>query len=287
MPGPGTKKGMSAGTKVAIGIGVALLLGGIAYFIIRKKKSSKNQKTCEEAGGTYDPKTKTCVMPVVEVVKNPPTPFQEAYKNLNFETGKATIKPGSFPSLDKVVGVMYSDPTLALKLVGYTDNRGPRQYNLDLSLARAQAVKNYIVSKGIAEARITAEGKGPDNPIESNNTPKGRLANRRVEFIVGKSQPAPVMDQTEDPGVTPGTTPGTTLTPSVSAGPLTTEVITTPKVPGARPSNLKDFQRWVINVKGNKTILGKGGSTGFGDDGVWGSNSAKAWAQYGTEYVNR
>jgi outer membrane protein OmpA-like peptidoglycan-associated protein len=279
MPGPGTKKGMSAGTKVAIGVGVALLLGGIAYFIIRKRKSSKNQKTCEEAGGTYDPKTKTCVMPVVEVIKNPPTPFQEAYKNLNFETGKATIKPGSFPSLDKVVGVMYQDPTLALKLIGYTDNRGPRQYNLDLSKARAEAVKSYIVGKGIAEARITAEGRGPDNPIESNNTPKGRLANRRVEFIVGKSQPAPVMDPTE---TTPGVTPGPT--PSVSAGEVTTEVITD-KVPGAKPGNVKAFQDW-MDQRDPTWVKGKPLNQGPGY-GNFGPSTRKAWSTYGKEYVNK
>jgi outer membrane protein OmpA-like peptidoglycan-associated protein len=288
---PGTKKGMSAGSKVAIGVTVALILGGIAYFVLRSSKKKKNTKKCEDAGGTYDAKTKTCVMPVVEVIANPPTPFKEAYKNLNFDTGKATIKPGSLPSLDKVANVLNSDPTLALKLIGYTDNKGPRQYNLDLSDARANAVKSYLIGKMVAEARITAEGKGPDNPIASNDTAKGRLANRRVEFIVGKTQVAPVMDQTAESGpgepTTPVIQPTQPLTPSVSAGPVTTEVITTPKVPGSRPSNLLDFQRWVINVKGNKTILGGGGSTGFGDDGKWGSKSSKAWTTYGTEYVNK
>jgi len=54
--------------------------------------------------------------------------------------------------------------------------------------------------------------------------------------------------------------------------------------PFASSNELKAFQKWVINVKGNKTILGGGGDSGFGDDGIWGSKSASAWAQYGSEY---
>lgn len=270
------KKGMSTGSKVAIGIGVALLLGGIAYFILSSSKKKKNKKTCEDAGGTYDEKTKTCVMPVVEVVKDPPKPFKDAYDNLNFDTGKATIKAESFPSLDEVVNVLSSNPNLSLKLVGYTDNKGPLQYNIDLSTARANAVKNYLVSKGIADARITTEGKGPANPIASNDTPTGRLANRRVEFIVGKTSTAPVMEP-ETP-VVPG------LTPSVSAGTVTTEVITN-DVPGARPTNIQAFQDW-MDITDPTWVNGKPLKRGPGY-GNFGPSTKKAWAIHGTAFVNK
>ena len=70
--------------------------------------------------------------------------------------------------------------------VGYTDSIGTEQYNLGLSQRRANAVKEYLVSKGIAANRIYTEGKGEADPIASNATREGRAQNRRVEIeIVG------------------------------------------------------------------------------------------------------
>ena len=70
----------------------------------------------------------------------------------------------------------------SLKLAGYTDNVGPTNVNLKLSQDRAQAVKSYLVSKGVSPSRIEATGYGRENPIASNSTPEGRKQNRRVEF---------------------------------------------------------------------------------------------------------
>lgn len=108
----------------------------------------------------------------------------EAVKNLNFENNKAVIKASSFKSLDKVVAIMTNKPNVKLSLKGYTDNAGENAHNLELSTARANAVKDYLVQKGIDGSRITAEGFGASNPIASNKTAKGRARNRRVEFNV-------------------------------------------------------------------------------------------------------
>ncbi|NGM89203.1 OmpA family protein, partial [Parapusillimonas sp. SGNA-6] len=72
----------------------------------------------------------------------------------------------------------------SLKLAGHTDNTGSRELNLRLSKERAEAVKNYLVSKGANPSRIEATGYGPDQPIASNATAAGRQQNRRVEFTL-------------------------------------------------------------------------------------------------------
>jgi Outer membrane protein and related peptidoglycan-associated (lipo)proteins len=67
---------------------------------------------------------------------------------------------------------------------GHTDSSGPKAFNKKLSLERAENVKSHLVSKGVEGDRLSTAGFGEDNPKESNNTRKGRIANRRVEFKV-------------------------------------------------------------------------------------------------------
>ena len=73
-------------------------------------------------------------------------------------------------------------PTLRLRIRGHTDNTGRLETNTRLSQARAEAVKDYLVKKGIAADRLTAEGVGPNEPVADNAKPAGRAANRRIEF---------------------------------------------------------------------------------------------------------
>ncbi len=92
----------------------------------------------------------------------------------------------------------------------------------------------------------------------------------------------------EMPSIDSGTTftPAPTPTSTGSSSGSSSGSSTSNGNPSATKDDLIKFQQWVINTKGDKTILGKGGSTGFGDDGIWGSNSAKAFAKYGSEYKN-
>jgi outer membrane protein OmpA-like peptidoglycan-associated protein len=90
----------------------------------------------------------------------------------------------SFPILDKVVTVMKENPSYNLQINGHSDNVGDDAKNLELSQKRANAVKAYIVSKGIAEERMKATGYGETMPVADNNTAAGRTQNRRVEFSV-------------------------------------------------------------------------------------------------------
>lgn len=111
--------------------------------------------------------------------------LKDAYDNLQFETGKAVIKNFSKPYLDELANVL-NETNWTLLLIGHTDNVGSDSDNLILSKKRAEAVKNYLVSKGIADVRITTIGKGESEPLVSNETEQGREKNRRVEFLITK-----------------------------------------------------------------------------------------------------
>ncbi|HYO67609.1 MAG TPA: OmpA family protein, partial [Archangium sp.] len=109
----------------------------------------------------------------------------EIKEQVFFATGKAVIQPRSFKMLDQVARVLQQHPEVDKMVIeGHTDNRGNAEANRKLSLARAEAVKVYLVSKGVEPSRLEAKGFGPDQPIASNKTDKGRAANRRVEFII-------------------------------------------------------------------------------------------------------
>jgi OOP family OmpA-OmpF porin len=103
-------------------------------------------------------------------------------KNIDFDNGKATLRASSNGTLDEVVKVMADYPAVKVEVGGHTDNTGERNANIDLSKARAESVKAYLVGKGISDARITTVGYGPDKPIADNKKASGRAQNRRVEL---------------------------------------------------------------------------------------------------------
>jgi len=120
---------------------------------------------------------------VVVVTEADKKVVSEAIKNLEFDFAKATIRPHSFPSLDRVAQLLI-DKNFSLKLAGHTDNVGSDNANLKLSKDRAESVKNYLVNKGANPSRIEATGYGETQPIASNKTAAGRQQNRRVEFTL-------------------------------------------------------------------------------------------------------
>ena len=107
----------------------------------------------------------------------------DAIANLEFDLGKATIRPKSHATLDRVAALLV-EKNFSLKLAGHTDITGSRELNLRLSKERAESVKQYLVSKGANASRIEATGYGPDQPIATNKTAAGRQQNRRVEFTL-------------------------------------------------------------------------------------------------------
>ena len=105
-----------------------------------------------------------------------------ATRGIYFETGKATIKPESFAKLDEIVSIINEYPDYNLRLGGHTDSVGSALSNMILSQARVDAVKAYLVGKGVSEARLQAKGFGETMPIAPNKTAVGRAENRRVEM---------------------------------------------------------------------------------------------------------
>jgi OOP family OmpA-OmpF porin len=101
---------------------------------------------------------------------------------VQFDTGKATIKPESNGKLDEFVQFLKDVPSANGELEGHTDNVGKKASNQSLSQRRAEAVKAYVVGKGIDAARLTAKGYGDTKPVADNKTVDGRAANRRVVF---------------------------------------------------------------------------------------------------------
>lgn len=108
-----------------------------------------------------------------------------ANRSIEFEAGSATLTPRGRQLLDEMTPVLGAIGNRKLSLVGHTDNSGDHRLNLTLSQARADAVKGYLVDKGIDPNRITTSGVGPDQPVASNDSADGRAKNRRIEFRVG------------------------------------------------------------------------------------------------------
>lgn len=108
---------------------------------------------------------------------------KNAIENLEFETGKSSIKPASYAALDRVAE-MLKTKGFSLKLGGHTDNVGNPTKNMALSKDRAESVKQYLVNRGANPSKIEAVGYGQEQPIATNKTAAGRQKNRRVEFTI-------------------------------------------------------------------------------------------------------
>jgi OOP family OmpA-OmpF porin len=99
-----------------------------------------------------------------------------------FEFDEAILKSISEETLDRVAQSMLDWPEVRVEVAGHTDWDGPDEYNENLSLRRAQSVKDYLVSKGVAEGRLKVSGYGESRPVADNSTKEGRAKNRRVEL---------------------------------------------------------------------------------------------------------
>ena len=100
-----------------------------------------------------------------------------------FKTGKWDLKAGAMAKLDEIAEALRGKEQ-PIVVYGFTDNVGSRDNNMDLSQKRASSVRDYLVTKGIPTDLITAQGKGPDDPVSDNSSVEGRASNRRVEIVV-------------------------------------------------------------------------------------------------------
>lgn len=126
----------------------------------------------------------------------PPPPAPAPIQSMTFQAetlfdfDKSVIKPAGKTALDGLVGELAKVNVETLIAVGHTDSIGTDAYNQALSLRRVEAVKAYLVSKGVPADQIKTEGKGESQPVASNQTREGRAQNRRVEIeVVGTRKP--------------------------------------------------------------------------------------------------
>jgi OOP family OmpA-OmpF porin len=108
----------------------------------------------------------------------------EIRQQVKFATAKYRVLPASFPLLNQVVQALNEFPKIRVSIEGHTDNIGGETSNMRLSQRRAEAVRDYLVSKGISPDRLEAVGYGPTKPIVSNKTVRGKAKNRRTEFKI-------------------------------------------------------------------------------------------------------
>lgn len=109
---------------------------------------------------------------------------------VSFDFNSAQIKSSFYSPLNKIADIMNRYANTQIVVAGHTDNVGSEQYNLELSLRRANAVADYLITHGVARARMSTEGRGELEPIADNGTPEGRSQNRRVEIFVVPNQNA-------------------------------------------------------------------------------------------------
>ena len=137
--------------------------------------------------------TKKPMAPAAKAVAPPATPAPVVLKGTNaqgiwvvdeayFDFDKSVVKPKAFDFLNEVADVLKTHPQITLKVQGHTDSIGTKAYNDALSIRRAQAVKTYLMNKGISGDRMTLEGFNFSKPVAPNSTPEGRALNRRVEL---------------------------------------------------------------------------------------------------------
>ena len=110
----------------------------------------------------------------------------EIPSDISFDSGSYQIKSNLRPILDRFAVTLNQNPLTTVKIIGHTDNRGSDAINNPLSVNRADATRDYLVTRGVALNRIVIDGRGSREPIASNNTAEGRTMNRRVEIFVAE-----------------------------------------------------------------------------------------------------
>ena len=106
--------------------------------------------------------------------------------DLSFDTGRADIKPNMRPILDQFASGLAGQPNTDVRIVGHTDSTGSDDTNNRLSMDRAQATKNYLVSRGVNPTQVQVAGRGEHEPVADNTSDAGRARNRRVEIFMGE-----------------------------------------------------------------------------------------------------
>lgn len=171
----GGNRGRSAATGAAVGAGV----GALGGYVWSKRMEEQRQKMQQASAGTGIGVSQTADN---RLKVNIPA-------DAGFDTNRADIRPNLRGVLDKFAGTMTEHKVTMIEIVGHTDATGSDAVNNPLSVARANATRDYLVSRGVAAGRISTAGRGETQPVASNDTEAGRAQNRRVEIFIAEAAP--------------------------------------------------------------------------------------------------
>ena len=160
------------GKNAALGAVLGGIVGGVAGGVIGNKMDKQAKDIKEAFPGAQ-------VERVGEGIK-----ITLSENMVNFAFNSAELTSSAKTNLDKLATVLINNPDTNINIYGHTDNKGTAQVNQKISENRANSVKNYLISKGIASSRMITMGRGFSEPIASNDTDAGRAQNRRVEFAI-------------------------------------------------------------------------------------------------------
>ena len=187
-----TSWGLSSGGGLNVRLTDDLLFGGFARYNRLDQRVESGRPVEYVTAGlavTYNHAATAAPAPVAvppEAAPAPPVKRKIVLRGVHFDFDKATIRPDARPVLDEAIGALKQAGNVTIITEGHTDSVGSAEYNQRLSERRARAVRDYMVSGGIASTRIEAVGMGESKPVASNDTAEGRAENRRVELRVRK-----------------------------------------------------------------------------------------------------
>lgn len=156
------------------------VLGGVVGGVVGNVIGAKMDKQAKEIKETLPGAEVERVGEGIKVT------MPESVVNFAFDSSELTATAKT--NLDKLAEVLTNNPDTNINIYGHTDSKGSDVYNQSLSERRANSVKNYLISKGVASSRLFAMGVGEKEPVATNDTDAGRAQNRRVEFAITANQ---------------------------------------------------------------------------------------------------
>jgi len=157
------------------GAAIGAAVGALGGYVWNQRMENQRKQIEQQTQGTG-----------VEVTRTADNRLQiNIPSDISFDSGQAAIKPNFRPVLDNFAQSLQQNPSTTVTIVGHTDSTGSPAVNEPLSLQRADATRDYLVTRGVGGNRFQIDGRGAREPVASNDTDAGRARNRRVEIFLG------------------------------------------------------------------------------------------------------
>ena len=163
------------GRGAAAGAAIGAAVGALGGYVWNRRMESQQKQIEQQTAGTGVEVTRTADNRLQIIVPG----------DIAFDSGQAVIRPNFRSALDNFAQSLQQNPSSTVTIIGHTDSTGSAAANEPLSLQRADATRDYLVSRGVAPNRFQIDGRGSREPVASNDTEAGRARNRRVEIFLG------------------------------------------------------------------------------------------------------